>query len=179
MNSRVAEFIPSYAAAKGMLPNTRSSPYVGDVDVNASSSRATSSMSGMNLSASEWVPQGKRTMSIGSETVVATNSITSSYIDQEYPSFVDSDQLVEQHVEEAYYSPTEKMVEITWNGSVFFVPQDSIEAYPGAEHQTSVLPDDGDAGGAEALFGGDHPLSEAVGDIEPATAANGFGFGST
>eukprot|EP01036_Dinobryon_divergens_P034814 gene34814-45028_t len=181
MNSRVAEFIPSYVTAKGNLPISRSSTYVGDVDGTASALRATSmsSMSGMNLSASEWVPQGKRTLSVGSETVVPTNSITTSYIDQEYPSFVDSGlQLEEQNVEEAYYSPTEKMVEITWNGSVFFVPQDSIAAYPGAEHQTSVLPDEGDAE-VDTLFGGDHPLSEAAGDIEPATAANGFGFGST
>ena len=180
MNSHVAEFIPSYIAAKIVLPNNSQSSYMGSFgDVSYPRATSMSSMSGMNLSASEWVPKGKKTVQSGLETLVSTSSNTTSFVDRQYPSNVDSAlQLEGQHVEEAYYSPTEKMVEINWNGSVFFVPQDSMEACPGAEHLSSALADECDTAEAEATFGCDHPLLEAAGAIEPATAANGFGFGS-
>jgi hypothetical protein len=104
--------------------------------------RGISSMSGMNSSASEWVPQ-----------------------DQWHPAY--PEEYIEKSVEDEYapdYSDygqqqQDQMVEVNWNGSVFFVPQDSAlnnVPYDGQENALAI--DEVLDHEKNDVFPDDHPL---------------------
>lgn len=184
MNSQLApsatEFIPSKGISH-LASLSKWEPRSLEGDDSKSGQRTTiSSMSGMNLAASEWIPQGKRNVTYDKDLNLQTNPVAINHLSDH--NGTETESTIDQNIENTYYpSPSEKMVEINWNGSVFFVPQESITSgemndYPGAEILDPSVHDEAAMGIEKnsALISG-HPLVSADADAIPATAANGFG----
>lgn len=166
MNSQLApsasEFIP--AAYKSFALNNTWNSSSGNKNPQLAS------MSGMNSSASEWVP---RNFTAGSAA-----SYSNSNMNYENHQAVELSSDVPNQADE-YVESQEEMVEITWNGSVFFVPKDSINVSDG---YTGVDVDDSDhnipiqSSATKQSEFHENPLIPPDGDKIIPTAAVGYGF---